>query len=154
MPVIPNPSGQAAANTRLFKGNGASPEVYTFIANVTNNELDFSTAFKDTTAHGSQAGSTAVTWKTQVPTIQSASAKLTLEWAPDNVTLSGIMADSLAHTLDAFVISYPDPLGTYFSFLAYVGKFGIKAPIAGTLTADVPLEVTGPVSGPFTGWAQ
>ena len=143
---LTNTTGQPGANTRLFKGNGSSPEALTFIANVTSLEVDPKTSFKKTTAHGATVGAGNPVPETQIPTTISYAVKATLEFISDNAQHAALLADEIAGTLDYFAISFPDTAKTAFAFTAYVGSVSLKAPATGTLTADVTLEVTGQLS--------
>jgi hypothetical protein len=53
-----------------------------------------------------------------------------------------------ARSKDAYVLTYPD--GTTISFDAYVTGFGLSAPYAGHLSADVTLR---PAAAPTIAWA-
>lgn len=146
-----NPSGQSG-QSRLFVGNGASPEAWTFIANITNLELDEKISFKDTTAHQAAAPTGPVP-ATQLPTVSKSSAKATVEWVSDAAQHVAIRAAMRAGTLNAYALSYPDASKTYDVFDAYVGGVPLKLPATGTATSDLTFEINGPIGG-GTGFAS
>jgi predicted secreted protein len=135
--------GIAAYGTLLKLGDGASPEVFTTIAEVVDIggpalELDMI----ETTSHDSTAG-----WEEFVGGIlRSGEVSLEINYDPAGAThdaSTGLIADMVARTLRNFELVFPDAGSTTWGFSAYVQKFEPGAPVAEKLSASVTLKVSG-----------
>lgn len=129
--------------TLLKIGDGASPEVFTTIAEVkdiTGPELSVDT--EDVTSHGSTGG-----WEEVIPTIlRSGSVNFDLNFVPTNATHSytaGLLHDMVNKTLRNFQLVLPDTGATTWAFSAYVTKFPPAMPVKGALKASVSLKISG-----------
>lgn len=130
----------ASYPTLLKRGDAATPEVFTTIAEV--GDIDGPTLksqMEDATSHSS-AG-----WEEKIPTIQSVGQiKFPVNFIPSNATHSyaaGLVKDWYNRTKRNFQLYYPD--ATTCTFSAYVAEVAMKNPVKGKLTADVTLDVTG-----------
>ena len=134
----------AAKGTLLKKGDGATPtENFTTIANVDNiggPELKLDTI--DVTNMSSPSG-----FKEFVAGLLEAGAvPVTINYDPGDGThnaSTGLIADMKNRVLRNFKIVFPDAGTTTWAFSAFVEKFTPKAPVAGKLTADVSLKISG-----------
>ena len=137
----------AAKGTVLKMGDGASPEVFTAIAQLgdvdgPNSKLDT----VDTTHHGSTA-------KEYVPTIiDGGEVKFTINYDPAAAThknaIGGLLYAHQNKLLKNFQLVFPVAAPAGPSFAAFVADFQVKAPVAGKLVADVVFKITGPVTWP------
>ncbi len=59
---------------------------------------------------------------------------------------TGLQADMINRTKRNFQLVYPDVDGNGYAFTALVTGFKVKAPVKGTLRADVKLKITGDVT--------
>jgi len=133
----------AAFGTLLQMGNGASPEVFVNVAEVTEiggPNLSLDTA--DATAHESPGR-----WEEVVPTIlRSGEITLALNYVPAGAThgySTGLLRDMVARIKRNYKLVFPNIGATTWSFAAYVVKFSTKEPVADKLGADVSLKITG-----------
>jgi hypothetical protein len=133
----------AAFGTLLKRGNGATPEVFTSIAEV--GDIDGPTlkaAMEDATNHGSTGG-----FEESLPTTLSmGQVKFPVNFIPTNTTHSyaaGLILDWKNKTKRNFQMVFPDGLSTTWAFSAYVEEVALKAPVKGILKADVTLTITG-----------
>lgn len=155
--AVPIPQALAAINTLLSIGNGASPEVYNVIANVGDlTGPGIMADVVDVTSH-----STGVPWRQKITTLRDGGdislPLFFIPWSPgsggvpntpyghDEATgLLGQLVNAVPGTPPSqFSLEFPDGLGTTYFFNGYVSKFNIKAPVAGVLTADVTITITG-----------
>ena len=132
--------GKAALGTLIKSGNGASPEVFTTIAEVNNidgpEEL---LEFVEATHHQS-------TYREFIPTLPGVSdLPLTLNFLGDETTqgftTAGLRKDLRDKALRHFEIVFTN--GDTASFSAYVMRFKSGAPVNGLLTANATLKVSG-----------
>ena len=129
--------------TYLKRGDGATPEIFTMIAEVGDIDgLALKRQMEDATSHSS-AG-----WEEKKPTMKSGGqVKFPVNFVPSNATHSataGIAYDWLNGTLHNYQMIYPD--GTTWSFACYVAELNIKPAVKGILKADVVLDLTGPIT--------
>lgn len=135
--------GISSFGTLLKMGDGASPEVFTTIAEV----LDISGPSlaldtEETTSHSSTGG-----WEEFVATIlRSGEVSFSVNYDPVGAThdaSTGLISDMENRTLRNFQLVFPDTGSTTWSFAAYVTGFEPGMPVAGKLSADVSLKISG-----------
>jgi hypothetical protein len=128
----------AAYSTQLKRGDAATPEVFTLIAEVGDIEgPTLSSNMEEVTSHSSGG-----TYES-IPTIQTlGKIKFPVNFVPTNATHSysaGLVKDWKNRTLRNFQMIWPD--GTIWAFAAYVAEVAMKAGVKPALSADVTLEV-------------
>lgn len=136
-------SAIAAFGTLLKKGDGATPENFTTVAEVTNiGGPALSMATVDVTCHTSPGA-----YAEKIPTIKNAGqVRVDVHFVPAAVThggASGLLADYQNRTLRNWQIVWPDAASTTWSFAAYIVAFEPAAPVDGKLAAAVTLDITG-----------
>lgn len=158
------PIGIPAINTLLKVGNGASPEVYSTIANVGDiTGPGLSSTVVDVTSH-----STGNPWREKLITLlDNGDITFPLFFVPasdgppvgtdpfGHSPQGGVLAlftsrgqGGVAGVPYNFALEYPDGLGTTDYFTGFVSKFSEKAAVAGVLMADVTITLTGePILG-------
>ena len=139
--------GVIGLGTLLKIGDGATPEVFSAIAEVKDiNGPVLSREFAEFTHQQSASG-----YREYKPTFK-ASGDVTFKcnFLPDDETqgfqTSGLLKDYEDGTLRNFELLFPDTGATKASFAAYVANISPGAPIAGALELNVTLRVTGPVT--------
>jgi len=124
--------------TLLQRGDGASPETFTTIAEVkdiTPPSLELGT--EEVTSHGSPDG-----WREYVGTLlDGGEVEFELNFIPTDAGHQALISDMQNRVNRNFKIVFPD--GSTWSFTALVTKFEPDAPVEGVLTASVTLKVTG-----------
>jgi len=136
-------SDPIVATTLLKRGNGASPEVFTTIANVGDiTGLDLKSTMEDSTTMSS-AGV-----EESFPTIRSyGPVKFPVNFlnsdAGHNYS-AGLVKDWNDRTKRNFQMVFSD--STTWSFSAYVEQITMKMPVKSIVKADVTLRVTGPAT--------
>lgn len=96
----------------------------------------------DATAHDSTAA-----WREFVAgLIDGGEVAFTLFFDPDAATHTSIRTDLVARLPVAHSVTFPDTTPAVASFSAIVTRFKPMAPVAGMLTAEVTIKVTGAVS--------
>lgn len=128
---------------RLQMGDGGIPETFQTIAEVLDiSGPALSLDTEDATSHDSPGG-----WEEVVPTIlRSGEVTFTIQYDPSDPThnaTTGLLSQLRNRALRNFKLVFPDPARTTWRFSAYVTGFQPSAPVAGKLTADVTLKVTG-----------
>lgn len=135
--------GISAFGTSIKLGDGASPEVFTTIAEVVEIggpglELDMI----EITNHSSTGG-----WEEHVGGIlRTGEVTLDINYDPAGGThdaSTGLIADMVARTLRNFQLIFPDTGTTTWTFSAYVQKFEPGAPVDDKLSASVTLKLSG-----------
>lgn len=147
-----------AIGTLLQVGNGASPEIFNSIANIGDiTGPSTSAAVVDVTSHTS----TSAPWRQKIVTLLDAgTVSLPLYYVPSSGAASG-PGTFEGHNFTSglgrlfanrglspgvpynWKIIYPDGIPTTDEFQAWVSKFSQKAPVAGVLTADLEITITG-----------
>ena len=129
--------------TLLKKGDGGTSENFATIAEVLDiegPELGLDT--EESTSHDSAGG-----WEDLVGTIlRSGEIGFEINYVPTNATqnaATGLIADMKNRTKRTVQLVFPNVSNTTWSFAALVTKFKPKAPVAGKLTADVTLKLSG-----------
>lgn len=129
--------------TLMKIGDGATPEVFTTIAEVLDIEgISLATNMTDATNHSSPGG-----FEEKIgSTLKVGPIKFGINFVPTAVThsyTSGLIRDWYNKTLRNFRLVFPNVGATTWNFSAYVSLVDIKAPVQGKLTADITLDVTG-----------
>ena len=126
--------------TLLKRGNGATPEVFTAIAEVGDIAGPSLTAqMEDATNHGSGG------YKEVIPTVlELGQIKFPINFLTTDAThnyTAGLVYDWKNRVKHNYQMVFPD--STTWTFPCYVEQVDIKAPVKGILSADVTLTVTG-----------
>jgi hypothetical protein len=131
----------AAFGTLLKRGDGATPEVFTTIAEV--GDIDgpkLKTTMEDATTQSSTGG-----FEEQIPTVKSlGEIKFPVNFVPTEGThsySSGLIKDWNNKTRRHWQMVFPD--STVWPFTAYVVEIDIKAEVKNKLSADITLGITG-----------
>jgi hypothetical protein len=143
------PNAVAAINTLLQLGNGASPEVYTTVANVG----DLTGPTLQATVVDVTSQSTGSPWREKIVTLlDPGQVSCPLYFVPDDAGHQ-LLLNVFQTRASAFTsltgggapwrLIFPDQDSTRWSFNAYISKFSTKEPVAGVITADFTLELTG-----------
>lgn len=134
------PNARAAFATRLRKGDGAIPEVFTTIAEV--RDIDgpaIRQLFEDVTSMDSPDG-----YAEHVPTTREAGdVTFQVSLLQDNATHLGLRADLNAGTLRNWQILLPPGYTKRIAFEAYVQEVGVAAPVKGVLMTPISLKING-----------
>jgi Lambda phage tail tube protein, TTP len=124
----------------LQAGDGATPENYTTVAEVrdiSGPEIKVDT--HDVTNQSSPGG-----WAEFVPTIRRpGNVTFPVNYMPTNPTHVKMLTDCVSKTLRNWRVTENDGTTNHWSFAGYVTGFKQTAPVAGVLTADVEIAVTG-----------
>jgi len=130
----------SAFGTTLKIGDGATPEVFTPIAEVTNvGGPGMSMDTVDITHHSSPGG-----WKEYTGgLLDGGEIKLELNFLPANATQESLITALSARTKKNFQLLFPDSAATTWDFSAFVTNFEPSAPVDGKLGASVTLKITG-----------
>lgn len=136
-------SALSSFGTLLKKGDGGSPESFATIAEVLDIEgPELALDTEEATSHDSTGG-----WEEVVGTIlRSGEIGFEINYVPTGATANastGLIADMKNRTRRNFQLVFPDSGNTTWSFTALVTKFAPKAPVAGKLTADISLKLSG-----------
>ena len=133
----------AAFGTLLQMGDGATPEAFTTIGELGDIAGPaLATDTEDATVHTSPGG-----YEEVVATIKrTGEITFPVHYVPTDAThnpTTGLLAAWAAKTLKHWKLIFPNAGVTTWTFSAYVTGFAPKAPVAGKLTADVSLKITG-----------
>lgn len=135
----------ASHGTLLQKGNGAGPEVFTTIAEVTEiTPPALKRESIDATSHASPAA-----WHEKLKGLKDpGQVTFSINYLPANAThgigVGGLLGDfSNDTTISNWKLVFTDGSSTAWIFPAFVVSFAPKAPLNGRLTADVTLEISG-----------
>lgn len=135
--------GISAFGTLLKIGDGATPENFTTIAEVTNiSGPSLSLEPIEITSHSSPGG-----WKEFIGGLLDAGeVTFDINYEPTEAThnaTTGLIADMVDRTLRNFQLVFPDTGNTTWSFMALVTGFEPSEPVEDKLTASVTLKLTG-----------
>lgn len=129
-------AGIDAFGTTLQRGNGASPEVFAEIANVTNiGGPGLSRETLDVTAHDSPNG-----WREHKGGLKDA-GEISLDINFDPSEHDTLLADFADDEARNYKLVFPD--GTDWALKAILTGFEASAPHDDKLTASISLKVTG-----------
>jgi predicted secreted protein len=129
--------------TFLNIGDGASPENFTTVAEVTSAlGLSMSAKQEDVTNHSSGDP-----WRQFISTlIDAGTIPLTINFIPTEATHSysaGLLRDFVNRTRRNFQLVFPDGFNTTWTCPCNIQDFKTQAPIDGVLKADCTLKVAG-----------
>jgi len=132
-----------AHGTLLEKGDGATTENFSTIAEVTNiGGPGLALDPLDVTSHSSTNG-----WREFIGgLLDGGEVSLTVNYVPTESThdaSTGLIADMAARTVRNFQLIFPDSGNTTWSFSALVTSCEPGEPVDGQLTGEVTLKVTG-----------
>jgi len=129
--------------TAIKIGNGATPEVFTTVAEVldiSGPALGLDTA--EVTSHDSPGA-----WEEFVATIlRSGEVSFDVNWVVTGAThsyLTGLLKDLTNRTKRNFQIVWPNISSTTWAFAAFITAMQPSAPVNGPLTGSVTLKITG-----------
>lgn len=130
----------ASYKTQFKRGNAATPEVFTLIAEAGDYDgPNLKTTMDDATTHSSNG------WEEKKPTIKSVGQiKFPIAFISTDTTHSagqGLVYDWANGTLHNYQMVFPD--GVTWTFSCYVSELNFKGTVKGHETADVVLDVTG-----------
>lgn len=147
-----------AIGTLLQVGNGASPEIFNSIANIGDlSGPSVQAAVVDVTSHTS----TSAPWRLKIPTLlDPGTITFPLYFDPASGGASGAgtfeghnwttglgrlfinrgLSPGIPYN---WKIVFPDGVPTTYEFQGYITKYSQKEPVAGVLTADMELTLTG-----------
>lgn len=133
-----------AYGTLLKIGDGATPEVFTTIAEVNDLEApEITLATEDATSQDSGG------WEEAVGTILSGGEpSFVINWRPTHAThdeTTGVMYQILNRVKKNFKVVLPNSAKT-FTFAALVTGFKPKQPVKGLLQAEIKMKISGVVS--------
>ncbi len=136
-------SNYAAKGTLLKKGDGASPEAFTTIAQVVNiGGPTLAQEPLDVTHHSSSSG-----WREFIGGLKDGGEiSLEINFDPGNAThdeTTGLQAELANGSSKNYRLEFPDTGATKITFAALVTAFEQSAPVDGKLSANVTLKVTG-----------
>lgn len=136
------PAALAAINTLLMRGDGASPQAYETIANVSSiNGLNLSANVVDVTSH-----STGRPWRQKISTLKDA-GELTADvfFIPGASNHQQLLDDFTAvpATISDWRIQFPDEEDTTWQCEGFVSKLSFKEPVDGVVTASLTITFTG-----------
>ncbi len=140
-------AGVVGLGTLLKIGDGATPEVFTTVAEVKDiTGPGLTREFAEFTNQSSAGG-----YREYKPTFKnSGDVTFKCNFLPDDTTqgfsTTGLLKDYEDGILRNFELVYPDPGATKASFAAYVANIQPQSPISGPLELNVTLRVTGPVT--------
>lgn len=128
----------------LFKmGDGATPEIFTTVAEVF--DISGPSMSKDaieTTHHGSTNG-----WREFISGLKDGGeVTLSMNFLPQNSTQddsTGVISQLSGDTVDNYQVVLPDDDETTITFAAVVTAFEIAEPVDDRLTADATFKVSG-----------
>ena len=150
MPVS-SPIALPAINTQVQIGNGASPEIFStiaFISDITGPAI--SGQVVDVT---SMSGGNA--WRQKIVTLlDGGTVAFKAFWQPmlashqNLLTLFSHRGQGAPGVPIDFRMVYPDQDATVYAFSGFVNKCSLTEAVAGVITADVEITITGVVSGP------
>ena len=130
---------KSAAQTLLKKGDAASPEVFTTVADVL--AIDWNGKKLDTVDVTSM--SSTGNYREFIPTLfDGGELTFGLNYNPTNATHSGLKTDYDARTLRNWQLVLPSSLGTW-SFAGYITEMSLNADLAKQLMQSCKIKVSG-----------
>lgn len=135
-------AAQSGFGTLLKMGDGASPEVFTTIAEITD-IAGPNYAAPTLDALNNDSPSSAME-RISNRFYDAESVTFTIQSLISNATHLSVLATLKAFTKKNFTVTYPNGTGEAFS--GFVSEFKRKAPIKDKLTADVKIDITGPIA--------
>jgi hypothetical protein len=133
----------AGFGTLLKVGDGGATEAFTTIGSV----MDISgPSLGVDTAEVTNHSSTAAYEEFVATVVRTGDVTFTVNFDPALATHaygSGLLEDMENKTKRNYQLVFPDTAATTWAFAAFVTGFSPSAPVAGALTADVSLKITG-----------
>lgn len=126
---------------QVQRGDGASPEVFTAIAellDVTGPGLD--SLMLDATSHDSTNNARD---KIAAKIVDAGQVVMNLHFLPGSAGHKALITDMYAFTRKNWKLSFPDSPATVWPFVAMVQHIEMSAPFEDKLTFDVTLEISG-----------
>lgn len=126
--------------TLLKRGNGATPEVFTTIAEVASiSGPALAQETIDVTSHDSTDG-----WREFIGgLLDGGEVSFDVHLIPTNATHDNLWTDLSNRTLRNFQLVFPDGGATTWAFSALVTGFSTNEPIDSQLSASVSLKISG-----------
>ena len=129
--------------TLLKMGDGAGPEVFTTVAEVTNiGGPSFSREAIETTNHSSPGG-----YRQHIPGLRDGGeVTFTVNFMPANAThdeTDGMLGQFADDDIHNWRLVYPITPARHWAFAAFITKFDTKAPVGDKLSADMTLKISG-----------
>jgi predicted secreted protein len=135
------PAAQPAINTFLQLGNGASPEVFTTVANVSSiTGPGLSLNVVDVTSH-----STAVPWRQKIGILLD-QGDLTFDcyFIPNDAGHQALMAQFVTRNTTDWQLSFPTtPTRTVWGLHGFISKFSMSEPVDNVVKAQLTITGTG-----------
>ncbi len=133
----------SAFGTLLKMGDGATPESFTTIAEITEiGGPALSLERLDATHMQSTGG-----WKEKIGgLLDGGEVTFSIQYVPTHAThnaSTGLISRMVAKSVDNYQLVFPDASSTTWTFAALVAGFEPDAPHDGKLTADVTLDISG-----------
>lgn len=135
-------AGESIGYGTLVKiGDGADPEVFTTIPNVTDISGPESTVGEADVSSNSSPNAS----KEYLPTLKdSGPVTFNIWWVQGNAVHQGLQTDYEARTVRNFQMLFTD--GTVVDFAAFINDLGHDTPMEGGISRSVSLRVTGGVT--------
>lgn len=136
-------TGTSGFGTLLKRGDGATSETFTTIAEVTNISGPSESLETIDATHMESPNS----YREYIPSLlDSGEVSLDLNFLPGNTSQTGLRTDMQNRTRRNFEMVFTDSGTSKYSFSAYVTGFEVSAQIDDKLSASATLKVTGPVT--------
>ena len=128
--------------TLLQRGNGASPEIFTTVAEVRDIDAPgISKNRHEATSHDSNG------WSERISGIKTlGEMSCEINWIPSNTThneVAGLIYDATSETDRNYRLVFPDASAEKMTFRGTVTEFQSMAPVDGVLRAKVKFDATG-----------
>lgn len=131
-----------AYGTLVKSGDGAGPEVFTTIAELTSISGPGLTAEAyEATRHDGPGWDEYV-----VGLLRGGEVAVELNFVPSNATQSyatGMLSDYVNRTLRNYQMVFPDSGSTTWAFSAFITAFSVEAPVDNKLSASATLKISG-----------
>ena len=135
--------GTSGFGTLLKKGDGASTEVFTAIAEVVNISGPSESLELIDATHMESPSS----YREYIPSLlDSGEVTFDVNFLPGNTNQKGVRTDMTSRTKRNFTLTWTDSAPTTYTFSGYVTAFEPSAQIDDKLSASITIKVTGPVS--------
>jgi hypothetical protein len=128
---------------KFQRGDGASPEVFSDIAEVKDVKFSGPTLGTVDATHSASPNS----YKEFIPSlIDPGDMDVTLQFIPGNSGQKNLIADLAAKTLRNFKVQWP--AGEVWAFAGFVTSFPTTGPIEGIMSASVKVKISGAITFP------
>lgn len=134
-------AGQLGFGSTLKVGDGASPEVFTALAEARTIGMNtFEQEFADATSMDSTGG-----FRERIPTLKSAST-VDVELIGTSANMAALAAMATTNTLKNFQIVIPAPISKTFLFAGYLANWGMEIPVDDLISVSASFQISGPVT--------